>query len=101
MRPPFPYDASGAVWVRPPALVEAAAGVRATARFVARCAAEIATSAPCSPAFGDAQHAYAEWAHAWRDQLDLLVRRTTELSSAVEATAADYLRTDAVAAGWP
>jgi len=96
---PVPYDPAVEVWVRPPALVEAAAGVQAAARFVAESAAGLSCSLAASAAFGAAQESYVAWARAWSDQLDLLVRQTSGLSGAIEATVVDYLRTDAVAAG--
>jgi hypothetical protein len=99
VRPPSPYDSSGAVWVRPPALVEAAAGVRAAARVVEECSTSLSRSLGGCLAFGDAQVAYRSWAGAWAGELALLARETAQLSDCVEATAVDYLRTDARAAG--
>ena len=99
VRPPSPYDTSGAVWVRPPALVEAAAGVRASARVVEECATAVSRSLAGCVAFGGAQAAYGSWAGAWAAELALLARETARLSDCVEATAVDYVRTDAAAAG--
>lgn len=99
MRPPVPYDTSGEVWVRPPALLEAAAGARATARFVSHSAVELGGTLASSRSFGAAERAYVAWAQAWRGELELLLRQAGELGAAVEAAAADYLRTDAVAVG--
>jgi hypothetical protein len=99
VRPPNPYDASGEVCVRPPALVEAAAGVRAAARVVEECATAVRRSVSGCVVFGDAHAAYASWAAAWAGELALLAAETARLSSSVEAAAADYVRTDALAAG--
>ena len=85
--------------VRPPALVEAAAGVRAAARVVEECAAVVERSIAGCVVFGDAQAAYASWSAAWAGELGLLARETARLSSCVEAAAADYVRTDSLAAG--
>jgi uncharacterized protein YukE len=85
--------------VRPPALVEAAAGVRAAARVVEECAAAVQHSVGGCAVFGDAQSAYASWVAAWAAELGQLARETAWLSACVEAAATDYLRTDARAAG--
>jgi hypothetical protein len=99
VRPPYPHDGSGEVLVRPPALVEAAAGVRAAARVVEDCAAALRRSVAGCVVFGDAEAAYAAWAASWADELGLLARETAQLSSCVETAALDYLRTDVRAAG--
>lgn len=87
------------MWVRPAALVEAAAGVRAAARVVEECAAAVQRSIGGCVVFGEAQGDYASWAASWAGELGLLARETAQLSSCVEAAAVDYLRTDARAAG--
>jgi hypothetical protein len=99
VRPPPGDDGSGRVLVRPPALIEAAAGVRAAARVVEQCATALAHTVGGCVVFGDAQEAYRTWAAAWAGELTLLARETALLSTRVEATAADYLRTDARAMG--
>jgi len=101
VRSPFSAEASGQVCVRPPALVEAAAGVRAAARVVEQAAAALTSSRAGCLAFGAAHAGYGAWAGAWADELALLVHEAAHLSTCVEAAALDYLRTDAAAAGAP
>jgi uncharacterized protein YukE len=99
VRSPLSAETSGQVRVRPPALVEAAAGVRAAARVVEDTAAALTSSRAGCLAFGAAQAGYAGWAGAWAEELALLVREAAHLATCVEAAALDYLRTDAAAAG--
>ncbi len=88
--------------VRPPALVEAAAGVRAAVRVVDESVASLAGSLDAVGLFGAAQGSFAGMGRAWLDELGLLARQVAELSVSVESAAADYLRTDAAtAAGAP
>ncbi len=89
----------GPIAVRPPALVEAAQGVRAAARVADQSAAELARSLAAAGAFGAAQGSFAGMGRSWLDELRLLVREAGELSVRVEAAAADYVRTDATAGG--
>ena len=98
VRPPSPYDTSGAVWVRLPALVEAAAGVRASARVVEECATAVSRSLAGCVAFGGAQAASVV-GRSLGGRARAARPRRPRLSDCVEATAVDYLRTDAAAAG--
>ena len=81
--------------VRPPALVEAAAGVRAAVRAVDESAASLARSLGAVGVFGAAQGSFAGMGRGWLDELGLIARQVGELSVSVESAAADYLRTDA------
>jgi uncharacterized protein YukE len=87
------------VEVRPPALVEAAAGVRSAAASAGRLRAELARRRGRDLAFGAAAHSFAGFVVAWEDELDRLGRVAGEIAMAVESAAADYLLTDARAAG--
>ena len=73
--------------------------MRAAARVVEECATTLSRTLGGCVAFGGAQAAYGSWAGAWAAELALLARETAQLSDCVEATAVDYLRTDAAAAG--
>jgi hypothetical protein len=95
---PEPGPAGGPIAVRPPALVEAAEGVRAAVRVVDESAVSLAESLTAVAVFGSAQGSFAGMGRAWLDELRLLVHQVGALSASVEAAAADYLRTDAAAA---
>ncbi|MGZ6341268.1 MAG: hypothetical protein ACXWMX_05410, partial [Candidatus Limnocylindrales bacterium] len=82
-----------------PALVEAAAGVRSAAASAGQLRAELARHRGHDVAFGSSAHAFAGFVVAWEDELDRLGRAAGEIALAVEAAAADYLLTDARAAG--
>lgn len=81
--------------MRPPALVEAAAGVRAAVRAVDESVESLARSLGAVDVFGAAQGSFAAMGRGWLDELGLLARQVGELSVSVESAAADYLRTDA------
>jgi uncharacterized protein YukE len=91
--------ASGPIAVRPPALVEAAQGVRAAARVADESAAQLERALAMAAVFGSAQVAFAGMSRSWLAELRVLVRAAGELSTSVEAAAADYVRADVRAAG--
>lgn len=86
------------VEVRPPELVEAAAGAQSTARSTAQIRAQLAGR--CYAAgFGTAAPAFARFVVSWEDELDRLGGEARALATAVDAAAADYNRVDQRALG--
>ncbi len=92
-------QAGGRIAVRPPALVEAAQGVREAARSAQDAAAALGRSVGSAAAFGGAEQSFASMGRAWIADLGLLVREVAELATRVESAAVDYVRTDVAAGG--
>jgi uncharacterized protein YukE len=93
-----PPDPGLTIEVRPPELVEAAAGAQSTAESAAQIRAQLARRCYAA-AFGAAAPAFARFVVSWEDELDRLGGEARALGAAVDSAAADYNRVDQRALG--
>src|SRR5207248_1065384 len=94
-----PELTGGRIAVRPPALVEAAQGVRQAARSAQEAVDSLRRSVATASAFGPAQASFEAMGRSWLDELGLLLCDAAVLATRVESAAVDYVRTDLVAGG--